>query len=452
MENKNLETPVTLLNKPSKIVLIFYACFCMLLVDFWRPVNIYEGESVFDNPEIVSYYSYLPTHFISSESLRTPYTTKSMYIWNRANAVGKLSNGLPARNYGMAILYAPSFFAAQLSSDAKICPSGYSQAHSKFIHWGALIYVFLGLVMLRKFLLAYFDETTTAIVLFLSVFGTILFYYTFIQSELPECHLFFLFAAFLRLTQKWHAKPGWLLTVLIGITLAVISLIYVSDIYILLFFIFWNATDKISLHRKLTFLKRHAFHIVSIFGIILLLWIPQLIFNYQNTGKLFYYTPQSEFFDFSDSKIYTVLFSYSFGWLTYSPIILLAFGGILFMKKNLPISPITLLFIILLALLITGAWRGTEYYGARKLCASIAWLSLPLGAILSKAMNPAVLNNRAAISRIVICFFFLSCIFINIGTSYRVKEQLIIPDQTTEDLYWEYFKSYKLPDNVYKRK
>jgi hypothetical protein len=428
----------SLLNKPSVIVIIFYTCFAICFIDFWKPINVFDRESVFENPEIVSYYSYLPSTFLNHGSFKSPPPA------NQRNPVAHLSSELPGHNYGLSVLYFPFFLIAQLQVTRASEYFGYSQIHAESIHLGAIIYVLLGLILLRKILLLYFTETTITITIFLVAFGSTLFYYAFSQSELPESHLFFLVCAFMRLTQVWYRKTDWFSALLMGAVLGLISLISIPDLFImLLLFVLWNVKTWDSLRHRITFFRKRSLYLIVIALLFMALWLPQLFFNWQRTGSLFYFTNQSEWYDYSRVNIFSLLAGYQYGWITYCPLALLIVCGIFSNDKSLPLSRNSLIFALLSLLIIVSMWRGVDYYGARKMCPSIAWLSLPLAGIIQAAFVGKSINALYSFARIAIVIFILSCVFVNLGTTYRVIQKQIQTEKMTSELYWKYFMTYK---------
>lgn len=447
--NTNAETGLLqksswgLIQKPSLIVILFTACFSFWLVDFWRPRNIYNHQVVFDDYEVFQYYSYLPATFINHSSFEW-----GSNVTNHT-PISPTGKHIPRYNYGLSVLYFPFFVASFFYAEARSPQVGFSAVFANGLHWGGIVYVLLGLFFLRRFLLVYFNEGITAIVLFLSLFGTMLFYYTFAQSEYPECHLFFLYTVFLRYTQKWHTKPSVLNLLVCAISLGVIGLIHVSDMYIVLFFIFWDVHNRAELKRRVVLSKKLHLHLLGVCGVVLVLWIPQMLINLKFAGTLFYNAFPEEKFDFTNAQIYYYLFSYRRGWITYTPLIILPIIGIFLTKTRLPFSRILFVITLLLVLVLYSSWRGQEFisFGARNLCACIAWLSLPMGGLITRVFNAPGTNLKHLLIQLVTVVVVLSCVCLNIVQSIQVTQRRINPEKMTEAIYWETFKSFKHTPN-----
>ena len=141
----------------------------------------------------------------------------------------------------MSAMYSP-FFALgyKIAVNQKSPLTGFSEPFATCVRWGSIFYVLLGLFFLRQLLVVWFNEIVTAITLFAVLFGTLLFNYTFSQSEMTHGYLFCLFSIFLYLTYKWHLEQRYSYTLFLGIVFSLISLIRPTEIFIFLFFILWN--------------------------------------------------------------------------------------------------------------------------------------------------------------------------------------------------------------------
>lgn len=389
MPNKE---PTSLINKPSLIVLLFAACFAFWLVDFWKPINVYNKESVFSNNDVYEHYSYLPIVLLNQHTFL--YNNKSNTFPFKNQATLKL----PKYNYGLSILYLPAFLISLFETrDIHTKNEGFTFTFAYNIHYSAIVYVLLGLFFLRKFLLHFFSEKITAITLFVCLFGNNLFFFTFSLSELPQSHLFFLFAVFLFQTLKWHQNPNLQSSIILGCTIAIISLINAFELYIVLFFIFWGITNKNEAQQKFIFLKtqQKTFGVFAI--VVLLFWIPQLLFNLKFAINVFSHAEAEKIYDFTDAKIYYFLLSEHRGWITYSPLILISFFGIYYIDSKIPISK-TLFVSVLFLVLIVYSSRidfNNNYFGAKMACTCVAWLSLPFGLFMDKIfkLNSLLLRN-----------------------------------------------------------
>lgn len=430
--------------KPSILFLIFTACFSFWFVDFWRPYNVEKHQNNFIW-DVMNYYSYLPGEFCNNGSFDFKHGSGQLFL-----PYGPKGTFVPKTTYGMSIMYAP-FFALgyKIAWNQKSPLTGFSGPFALCVHWGSLFYVFLGLFFLRKLLLLWFNEAVTTLTLAAVLFGTMLFFYTFSQSEMTHSYLFTLFSIFLYLTHKWHQNPKYLYTCLLAFVLALIVLIRPTEIVILVFFIFWNVRSITELKLKMKLFLEHYLHIIIMFCVGVLIWVPQFIFWKNHTGSYFYFSYPGERFFWNDPQIINILFSYRKGWITYTPLIILAFVGIFFIKKDFPVSKWVFAFITALIIYILSCWWDWFFggcFGARGFCQHIAFLAIPLAFFIDFVLYSTkkfVLQGALALVTFV---FIFSCICLNIGQTYQYNHSKIHFAGMTEKIYWDVFLKYHYTD------
>jgi len=431
-----------LIQRPGLVFVIFVACFSFWLVDFWKPINVYNKESMFTSHEVFNHYSYLPAVFLNGGSFR--FTEAP----NRIDSSVVYKKPLPNCHSGMAILQAPFFAAALLRCQLSDVPlqGGFAPLFASYVHWATLFYVLLGLWLLRAFLTVYFSDGAATATLFVCLFGTSLFYYTYTQSELPQAPVFFLYCAFLRVAQLWHNKPRLIYSALLGIILGLLSLIYFFEVYVVLFFVFWNVKRGADLKASLAQFKRRYKEVLVIFVAAIFTWIPQVVFNLQQTGACFYIPFPGEKIDFTNiEKAYFLLFSYCHGWITYSPLVLLAIVGIWLLPASQPVSRWLLVGVLLLVLACYGSLYDFEqggYFGARRLSPAIAWLSLPLTAALSRIFA----LGRSGMLRALVVLLIFSGACLNMGQTYLVIQKRLDANTMTAEKYWNLFRTFKFAE------
>jgi len=307
----------------------------------------------------------------------------------------------------------------------------------------------MGIWFLRKLLLRYFNEVVTAFTLLAVLFGTMLFNYTYVQSELTHGYLFCLFSVFLYLTALWHDSQKYKYTILLGIVVALISLIRPTEVYVFLFFLLWNIRRPADFRHKFLFLLRNYLHLLLMLFIGILLWIPQFLFWKAHTGSYYYYPYMEEHFFWNDPQVINILFSYRKGWITYTPAVLLAFAGFFTLKKDFPLSRWTFVFVTALTVYILSSWWDWSYggcFGARAFCQQIAFLAIPMAAMIDFAYYSAVKASLRTILSLVVSVYLFSCVCLNIGQTYQSMKNLIHPWATSRELYWYVFRKYQFDD------
>jgi hypothetical protein len=145
--------------------------------------------------------------------------------------------------------------------------------------------------------------------------------------------------------------------------------------------------------------------------------ITLLAYNYISYGNalaISYSAVAGIGFDFSNIKIFEMLFSPFKGWLVFSPIYLLSFLGLIFFfKKNRGLCLVSLLSIFSIALLYSAwiQWWGGGSFGSRFMC-----FALPIGAIgianllsFSKRLK-GLKTNTTLISLVILLTLFSTAI------------------------------------------
>ncbi len=430
--------------KPGVLVIIFSACFAFWFVDFWRPYNVSKNETNF-TWDVMNYYSYLPAYVCNDGSFEFPAPFIPGFL-----PLGPKGTHVPKTTYGMSLMYAP-FFALgyKIAWNQKSPLNGASEPFATCIHWGSIFYVLLGLVFLRKFLLVYFNEKIVALTLLCTLFGTMLFAYTYMQSESPHGYLFMLMCLFLYFTQLWHRGQKFKYSLGVGFTFGLISLIRPTDSAVFIFFLLWDIRRWSDFKYKFNLLLKNYLHMLLIAMLVILIWLPQFLLWKQHTGMYFYFSYPGERFFWGDPQIFNILFSYRKGWLLYTPIILLSFIGFFFIKKDFPLSKWTLIFFTAGMVYMLSCWWDWFFggcFGARGFCQHISFLSIPIAFVLNAVFYGAKkFIFRELVSLLTILFVF-SCLCQNLAECYQYKINNIHFVGMSKKIYWKVFRTYQFTE------
>lgn len=428
---------MSLLKKPSILVLIFTVCFVLVFMDLFR--QWHTGENPFKH-DVSHYYAYLPAYFYNHGSMRFNNDMDGYLIFSPK---GEMTSKV---TYGLSILYSPFFLLAhKIASNEHAVLDGFSEPYAACIHWGSIFYAILGLFFLRQFLIKYFREPVVATVMVLLFFGTNLFAYSVSYSEMTHGHLFMLFSALLYLSNSFYEKPGTLKFIALGILLGLISIIRPVDILFSFIFLLWNvSTWKEFKDRLLFYLTNYRSLITA--AIIFLIWLPQCLFWKETTGHYMFFSYEGEQFFWTDPQIKNILFSYRKGWLLYSPMLLFAFAGFFFMKRQHFKNKYSIITILLLVIYIYSCWWDWAFgggFGGRSFVAYISILSFPMAVlvneIFSATFNKYMLGLKTAVFAVMIYFVFL-----NIGQTYQILNGLIHHAGMTKTAYWTTFGRFAI--------
>lgn len=429
------------LNKPSVLFIIFCFCFSVVTMDLWRKWHFDQNPFVWDT---ANYYSYLPAIFLNDNSFQF-HDDVSKYLGSTPDGE-KISRA----TYGMSFLYSPFFaFGCKLAINAQEPLTGFTQAFADAIHWGSIFYGLLGVILLRNLLIKFYSERTTTFALAISVTGTMLFYYMFGESEMPHNYLFFLTSAFLLLCYHWHRKPTWKISILLSLTFAFIVLIRASEILTGLIFLLWGIKDRASFSGRVKFFGMHWKHLVVMFVVFVLVWIPQFVFWKVWTGTYFYssYAALGERFYWDDPQLLNILLSYRKGWITYTPLIALAFIGFFFMKNEEKGLRLGIVLVLILNLYVLSCWWDWFFGGcfaARGFCQHIAFLSIPIASLSSYFTDKNPTYKLFPALKLIFVAVVFSGIALNLGMSYQYVRGYIHFNSMTEKSYWHVFGRYHL--------
>lgn len=411
-------------------------------MDFWRLWHSGETGITWD---VAQYYSYLPAKFCNNNSFN--FTNGQEYNL----PLSPRGERMPKFTYGMALLYSP-FFALgyKVALNQKDPTDGYSEPFSTCLHWGSIIYGLLGLLLLRNFLVKYFDEKTTTLTLAIVFLGTNLFYYIVGWGEMSHGYLFFLNSALLLTVWHWHQKVTLARSFLIGLLIGIISLIRPSEIIVASIFVFWNVNGKREMKDQMLKLWQNKWHLMLMMFIGFLIWLPQLLFWKKMTGQYFYFSYTGERFFWTDPQVINILFSFRKGWLLYSPLVILAFIGFFFMKgEEKKLRPL-LIILLISNIYILSCWWNWFFggsFGARAFVQHLSWLAIPIAASCRFLMNPGNYRSFWQYGRYLFYAFVFCGIFLNLGQTYQYVNHMIHPTSMTKETYSLIFGKYYLNSN-----
>ncbi len=363
--------------------------------------------------DVKSYYAWLPAVFIyndlSLEFRRADIDKFGDLIWPVETPTGKHAI---ITTMAMSALYSPFFAVAH--TVAIFTPweaDGYSRPYRFALTFGALFYLWAGLLFLRSVLRRYVGEYIVATAIIAVTLGTNLFYYSTYEAPMTHVYNFSLIAAFTWLTIRFYDRPSQRTIVPAGFLAGLITLIRPVNIIVLLIFFLWDTGSLNDLKKRfLFFLKRS--HWIALMAIcFILVWVPQFIYWHWVSGKIFYFTygeAGGRFF-FNNPQVLNILFSVKKGWLIYTPIMLFSLAGIivLFVKKRGPALAISVFMI--LNIYILSSWWNWWYgggFGLRSFVDSYALLAIPLAAFIDVTVRRGRLLRMPVIGLLALLVFF----------------------------------------------
>lgn len=357
--------------------------------------------------DVTSYYQFLPALFYHGD-LRFEFVQPEDGPAHRFHlGQDEVGNRFGKMTAGLAVMYLPSFGLGHVLAGALGQPTnGFTDPYEFGLLLGAWFYVFLGLLLLRKVLLHWkFREVTVALVLLLTALGSNLPYYTSIEGGMSHAYNFFLFAALLRVYQRWRTggQMGWAL--LTGGLVGLMTWIRPINVLMGLFPLIHLMLEPTGIPRG-----RMIRHLLGSSAAAALVVLPQLLLWKHQTGHWVMYSYGDEGFFWSDPKILQALFSYRKGWLMYTPI-----GGAMLLgllplyRYNRTLFWASLGFLVPF-FYVTFSWWCWWYGGgfsARTLIDALPVLAIPLAALWEWCLGKRVLRLLAPPVLLVLMFFGL---------------------------------------------
>jgi len=333
---------------------------------------------------------------------------------------------------GVAIMQAPFFALAHgMAPILNQQQDGWSDIYEIMVLVAGAFYFVMGLVLLRKLLLNYFNDFYVAIALLTVYFGTNAILYTTAQAGMSHAYSFFLFAAFMLLTCKWYDKPTLLKTAGLGIVAGLIFLIRPTNAISFLFFIGYDVYTKDLLKARIKFLTQNLKSIFLLALVAVAVMIPQWIIWKNISGSYFFYSYIGESFFFLQPQFFSSLFSYRNGWLIYSPLAALGLAGLFLLKKYArPVATVFPIIIVLMLYVITSWWCWWYVgFGNRAFVEMQALLAFGYAALFTWLSQK---NRWLSYLLYVVCFFGF---YLNSFQCHQYKYGLIHWDAMTADAY-----------------
>lgn len=397
-----------------------------------------------------AYYSYLPAIFIYkdldynfvSEMQQKYYVAASSKSFLKDVNGEKVNKTFP----GVSVLYLPFFLAAHGVSVVIGLPTdGYAYTYQLFYLIGFWFYFFMGMLFFRKILLELnFSGRIADLSLIILVLATNIFFYTVYDQSVTHIYSFFLvnWVVYLILMLKKNLQVKK-----IALLIALLALIGITRptnilaIGVLFFFI-----PEFSFYKTL-FL--HSIKVPNIFKIglpaLALFCIPFVLWKLQ-TGHWIVYSYGEEGFNFTQPEFINFLFSYTKGWLVYTPIMIpvLLFGFSLLFKQNRKRS-YTGIFFFLIAIYVFSSW-WCWYYGAGMSQRVMIDFYVVPGFLIALILNKISTDRLKKYISLSIASIFL---FFNLAQAYQVSKGILPFGSPTKEQYWDNFLVFNKRAQVY---
>jgi hypothetical protein len=427
-----------------------------LLLCTFRLSHVEERELSWD---VLGYYLPLPATFIHNDPFLTniDWLIETNERYELTGTLYQVSQNEKGQTmyfflFGMSLVYLPFFLIGHLAAlSFGYEANGFSEPYIWSMVIGALIYTLIGLYYLRKFLLEYLSDRATAFAILVIFLATNAVHHLNIKNLETVNFLFTLAAFTLYKTTIWLKNPSFKTLLPIGIAITLITLIKPSEIIIVLIPLLWLVDSWSSFKNRIQFLWKQRIAILLTLGICLIILSPQLIYWFHMTGKLIYdsYKNPGIGLDLTSPHILPMLLSYRKGWLVYTPIMILAIGGMYFLWKRKKELFIPTAVYGGLSFYIVSSW--TEWwYGAsfsiRPLIILYPLLAIPMIYFIKYFGNQ---RKWITSSLFIVIIAFAA---LNQFQWWQLRNWIIDPYRTTGDYYTATFLSTSVPENADKIK
>ncbi len=337
---------------------------------------------------------------------------------------------------GVALMQLPFYGLGELHARLTAAPAdGFSIPYRLWLMIGALVYQFIGLLFVRRFLQFFFAEKTIAAVLFCLALGTNLLYYSLHDSMMSHVYSFCLMAVATFYTIAWHRDGKRQQLLLLAACCGMIFLIRPVNILFVSFFLLWGLGEKYGWAKKKKLFLKTWRQLAGAACLGLAVIFLQLLTWKLLTGSWFFFSYEGEGFLWSKAAIVEVLISYRKGWFVYTPLAIFLCLGLFTLKRKIPEASIALPFYFLLHLYVISCWWSWWYGGGfslRPMVELLAPLALALaswGHFVSKAGMPRwLIGGLAGL-----------LVLLNVFQTYQMKRGYIDDDSMTKAAYWAVF-------------
>lgn len=336
---------------------------------------------------------------------------------------------------GTALLQLPFFLIAYVLSLIFGLPAdGYNIIFQYASAFSALFWLTIGICFFIKLQQLYkIGKLLSWLMAFVLIFGTNLFFYTFVQPSFSHVYSFALITAFLYFGRIVIAKPRTKYLITTAFILGLIFLVRPVNIIIVGVLPFIACSAK-NLNNIIKFnLKK--FRLIYAIIAFVVAFSPQLIINYLQTGSLIVYGYENEGFYFLHPHFYDFLFSYRKGWFIYTPLFFLLFPALFYLGKKrryFELSAFVLFFIFVVYMFSSWwNWFYGDSFGMRPMVDYYSFFFLVIVIFISRI-------NHKWIKRVTAILVF-AAIIINQIQTYQYAKGIIHADSMTKEAYWYVF-------------
>ncbi len=386
--------------------------------------------------DVSGYYMYLPAIFVYNDLKQLEFGDsilhqyKPSHVFDQAFVHEGSGNKVMKYPSGQALVMLPFFGIAHIwaSLDNTYRADGFSYPYQVCIGVGMLLVAFIGLIFFRRVLRQFYDDKIVAIALLALVFGTNYLNFAAIDQAMTHSGLFTIYSILIYCSIKFYQKPNIKIAIIIGILCGWATLIRPTEILSLIIPIFWGISSLKQIKERFSFLYIHKYKLLTAGFCFVAMVSIQVIYWKYVSGDWIVYSYQNQGFSFLKPHYYPYTWSYHSGWLRYTPMMILAFIGLIpFIRNKKNTFPITAFFLI--NYYIVMSWDVWDY-GGRAMMQSYPILFFPFCALIAWFWEKRYL-------RIICIGILLFCSYLNIWWTYFSHRQGVQVAHIGKAYYWK---------------
>ncbi|MFO0320804.1 MAG: hypothetical protein ACK504_00050 [Bacteroidota bacterium] len=413
---------------------------CVIVIGY-PPINTFSYD-------VFGYYMYLPLTFKYNDITIQHFSTidhilKTYHASETFYQAVKWDNGNWVMRYpiGLSVLFSPFYFIANgIVRFTNYPADGFSRPYQLSILYGCLLYTLIGLHFVKRILIKFFDDKTSALTLICIALATNYFFHICLHGQGAMSHnlLFFLYAMIIYFTIAWHETFETKYILALGLFIGLAALCRPTEIISLMIPIFYGVYNRKSLIEKLKLILVKKKQVITF--ILVLIGVGFIQFSYwKYTSGHFLINPYAsgnpgEGLELLHPHILEVLFSFRKGWFVYTPIMILAIIGFWFLKKENKSLFLSLFIYFVINFYVVSSWSCWWYgacFGVRSLIPSYAVLFIPIGYFIFN-----VLKTRL---KYFFYFFYLLCIILNLFQTWQMSSGIMDSTNMSRAYYFSTF-------------
>jgi len=403
--------------------------------------------------DVSGYYLYLPALFIYKDMKQCGFYEKILTNYQPTPDFQQAFRHEASGNYvfkyssGQAFLMAPFFFAGHFVAKKTLwLNDGYSFPYQLAISIGMLFYALLGVWLLRKVLIRFFSDNITAITLLTVVFATNYLNYAAIDGAMTHNTLFTIYAGLLLITIRFYEAPSVQKALLLGSLCGLATLIRPTEIISALIPLLWATGSVAALRQRVHFFFKNTRYLLAA-GFMMAAFIAvQPLYWKWASGDWVVYSYQDQGFSWLKPHLYDGFFSSRSGWITYTPVMLLALAGMPFLyrkSKELFWGTAVFSFLFIYICFAWDIWWYGGSLGIRSMVQAYPVLAIGLAALYER------MANTVSWKKAVIAFFVLFCTYYNFWLTHQAhKGGLLRAGEMTDAYLWAILLRNKVPDET----